>query len=86
MQEKQNSYFSTKTYVVGAQKNRLNETVLLSTQDICSFSPSSSSFRHIFHISPLTLTDYYISDLPPLCGMMHLLNILDIHQTAVQAS
>ena len=26
------SYFSTKTYVVGAEKNRLNETVLLSTQ------------------------------------------------------
>ena len=24
------SYFSTKTYVVGAQKNRLNETVILS--------------------------------------------------------
>ena len=29
------SYFSTKTYVVGTQKNRLNETVLLSTQNIC---------------------------------------------------
>ena len=29
------SYFSTKTYVVGTQKNRINETVLLSTQDIC---------------------------------------------------
>ena len=27
--------FSTKTYVVGTQKNRLNETVLLSTQNIC---------------------------------------------------
>ena len=26
------SYFSTKTYVVGTQKNHLNETVLLSTQ------------------------------------------------------
>ena len=25
-------YFSTKTYVIGTQKNRLNETVLLSTQ------------------------------------------------------
>ena len=25
------SYFSPKTYVVGTQKNRLNETVLLST-------------------------------------------------------
>ena len=29
------SYFSTKTYVVGAQKNCLNETVLLNTQNIC---------------------------------------------------
>ena len=29
------SYFSTKTHVVGTQKNRLNETVLLSTQNIC---------------------------------------------------
>ena len=29
------SYFSTKTYVVGTQKNRLDETVLLSTQNTC---------------------------------------------------
>ena len=28
------SYFSNKTYVVGTQKNHLNETVLLSTQNI----------------------------------------------------
>ena len=28
-------YFSTKTCVVSTQKNRLNETVLLSTQNIC---------------------------------------------------
>ena len=28
-------YSSNKTYVVGAQKNRLNETVLLSTQNTC---------------------------------------------------
>ena len=28
------SYFSTKPYGVGTQKNRLNETVLLSTQNI----------------------------------------------------
>ena len=28
-------YFSTKTYVVGTQKNSLNATVLLSTQNIC---------------------------------------------------
>ena len=33
--EKQFSYFSTKTYVVGTQKNYLNETFLLSTQNIC---------------------------------------------------
>ena len=29
------SYFSTKTLVVGTQMNRLNEMVLLSTQNIC---------------------------------------------------
>ena len=29
------SYFSTKTYVVGAQKNRLDETVLSSTLNKC---------------------------------------------------
>ena len=33
--EKYFSYFSTKTYVVGTLKNRLNETVLLSTQNVC---------------------------------------------------
>ena len=27
------SHFSAKTYVVGTQKNRLNETILLSTQN-----------------------------------------------------
>ena len=27
-------YFSTKTYVMGTQKNRLSETVLLSTQNM----------------------------------------------------
>ena len=29
------SYTSVITYVLGAQKNRLNETVLLSTHNIC---------------------------------------------------
>ena len=29
------SYFSTKTYVVDTQKNRLDEMVLLSTQNAC---------------------------------------------------
>ena len=29
------SYFLSETYVVGTQKNRLNETVLLSTQNTC---------------------------------------------------
>ena len=28
-------HFLTKTYVVGSQKNRLNETVLLNTQNTC---------------------------------------------------
>ena len=29
------SYFSTNTYVVGTQKNRLNQTVLLNTHNRC---------------------------------------------------
>ena len=29
------SYFSTKTYVVGTQKIRLDETLLLNTQNVC---------------------------------------------------
>ena len=29
------SHFLTKTYVLGTQKNLLNETVLLSTQNTC---------------------------------------------------
>ena len=33
--EKYFSYFSTKSYVVGTQKDHLNEMVLLSTQYIC---------------------------------------------------
>ena len=35
---KKNSYFSSKSYVVGTQKNRLNEMILLCTQKDCSFS------------------------------------------------
>ena len=35
VRNKKNIFFLTKTYVVGTQKNRLNETVLLSTQNIC---------------------------------------------------
>ena len=31
------SYFSTKTYVVGTQKNHFNETVLLSSKNIHKF-------------------------------------------------
>ena len=30
-------YFSSKTYVVGTQKNGLNETVLLSTKNTCLY-------------------------------------------------
>ena len=35
MNENYVSYFSTIMCVVGSQKNRLNETVLLSPQNIC---------------------------------------------------
>ena len=34
--------FSPKTYVVGTQKNRLNETVLLSTENTCVNCPYTS--------------------------------------------
>ena len=48
--------FSTKTYVVGTQKNRLVETVLLSTQNTClklmgkkifTILPSKFLFKHV---------------------------------------
>ena len=32
------SYFSTETYVMGTQKDRLNETVLLGTQNMLQLS------------------------------------------------
>ena len=35
LKRKQVSYFSTKAYVVGTQKNCLNKMVLLSTKSIC---------------------------------------------------
>ena len=44
-------YISTKTYVVGTQKNRLSETVLLSTQNICS----NSWFRKYLHFCAQTI-------------------------------
>ena len=44
---KEFSYFSTKTYVVGTQKNRLNETVLLSTQNILKII---FTFLHSFFV------------------------------------
>ena len=34
LEKKQFMLYPTKTYIVGAQKNHLNETVLLSTQNI----------------------------------------------------
>ena len=46
-------YFSTKTYVVGTQKNRL-ETVLLSTHNICfsqALKNKSKLFAHYLGLS-----------------------------------
>ena len=37
------SYFSTKTYILGTQKNRLDETDLLSTQTILKESSNAYS-------------------------------------------
>ena len=41
------SYFSTKTYVVGTQKNLLNETVLSSTKNICANSAKIYGYENI---------------------------------------
>ena len=34
-QKKEVSYFSNKTYIVGAKRKRLIETIILSTKNIC---------------------------------------------------
>ena len=55
------SYFSTKTYVVGTQKNRLNETVLLSTQNIhfkCWLRKYLQLYAEIFFILILPSVSY----------------------------
>ena len=39
------SYFFTKTYVVGTQKNSLSETVLLSTQNTCFNSEVEKNYN-----------------------------------------
>ena len=46
-------YFSTKTYIVGTQKNRLNEMVLLSTQNLCFnwwIRKYSQFYAHFFFV------------------------------------
>ena len=66
------SYFPAKTYVVGAQKNQLNETVLLSTQNTCfnllisyPFIYLESSKIHKYLIS-YAIYDVIVSILTPL--------------------
>ena len=47
------SYFAIKTYVMGTQKNHLNEMVLLSTQNKCSnwsIRNNSQFYTKIFHL------------------------------------
>ena len=53
-------YFSSKTYVVGTQKNRLNETVLLSTQN-----PGKKILTYLFYANKMYLS-----------GSMELLNMV----------
>ena len=67
------SYFPAKTYVVGAQKNQLNETVLLSIQNTCfnllisyPFIYLESSKIHKYLISH-AFYDVIVSILTPLC-------------------
>ena len=63
------SYFSTKTYVVGTQKNRLNETVLLSTQNTCKnwwVRKYSQLYANIFCLSrPLVNDNLFLLFLEP---------------------
>ena len=62
------SYFSTKTYVVGTQKNCLNETVLLSTQNTRMGSkvmPLANFYRN-FRREDKTHTLYVFSILSPI--------------------
>ena len=49
-------YFSTKAYVVGAQNNHLNETVLFSTQNIYIFKLIDKTI--IIHNIMLKIYDY----------------------------
>ena len=65
-------YFPAKTYVVGAQKNQLNEMVLLSTQNTCfnllisyTFIYLESSKIHKYLIS-YAFYDVIVAILTPL--------------------
>ena len=53
-------YFSTKMYVLGTQKNHLNETVLLSTQNTCfkllSKKKNTILRSQVFLSGPMTST------------------------------
>ena len=56
-------YFSTKTYFVGTQKNRLNEMVLLSTQNMLKLMGKKIlTFLYSFFLFILTHDDSYMYD------------------------
>ena len=52
------AYYLTKTYVVGTQKNRLNETVLLSTQNTCLNSWVENNYNFTLKNPYLDLWSY----------------------------
>ena len=63
------SYFSTKTYAVDTQKNRFNETVLLSIQNKCKKKIQNFTLKIVFLVSrpmvqgKLSIEAHEISDL-----------------------
>ena len=64
------SYFTTKTYIVGTQKNRLNETVLLIIQNIM-FKLMDKKIITILCLQNLHIraNALYIHVLVEYCGM-----------------
>ena len=69
-QENSLYYFTTKTYVVGTQKNRLNETLLFSIQNII-FKFMGKKIITILCLKNLHIwaNALYIQDLLEYCGM-----------------
>ena len=68
------SYFSTKTYVVGTQKIRLNDTVLLNAQNIC-WNWWERKYLQFYQGSKIALIRLYLQ-LPQASGQVKILIFL----------